>query len=226
MEQTHIANALTFELSKCQELRVRQRMVSHLRNIDEDLAASVADGLGLDLPDAAEPALAPITDLPVSDALSIIKNGPDSFAGRRLGILVADGSDAETVKALQDAMQEVGAQPMIVAPKVGGATLSDGSVLEADEKVDGGPSVLFDAVALVLSEEGADMLAAMPPARDFVTDAFAHGKFIGYTGGAMALFEAVSLTSKLDDGCFPLDDGDTDAFLGVLHGLRHWDRKA
>ena len=31
-------------------------MVSHLLNIDEDLAETVADGLGLELPKAAKPA--------------------------------------------------------------------------------------------------------------------------------------------------------------------------
>jgi len=224
IEQTHIANALTFELSKCQEMRVRKRMLSHLRNIDDDLAKSVAEGLGLDLPDPAEAARETITDLKPSDALSIIKNGPKDFKGRKLGILIADGSDADAVKTLQKAMEEVGALPIIVAPKVGGAKLSDGRQLEAHEKVDGGPSVLFDAVALVLSEDGAKTLADMPPARDFVTDAFAHGKFIAHTAGAATLLKEAGIAGKLDDGCFALDDGKTDSFLKTLPKHRYWDR--
>ncbi|WP_300392711.1 catalase [Henriciella sp.] len=226
IEQTHIANALTFELSKCQEMRVRKRMLSHLRNIDDDLAKSVAEGLGLDLPDPAEAARETITDLKPSDALSIIKNGPKDFKGRKLGILIADGSDADAVKTLQKAMEEVGALPIIVAPKVGGAKLSDGRQLEAHEKVDGGPSVLFDAVALVLSEDGAKTLADMPPARDFVTDAFAHGKFIAHTAGAATLLKEAGIAGKLDDGCFALDDGKTDSFLKTLPKHRYWDRDA
>ena len=43
----------------------------------------------------------------------------------------------------------------IIAPHVGGAKLSDGKMLEADEKIDGGPSVVFDAVALVMGEAAA-----------------------------------------------------------------------
>ena len=225
-EQTHIANALTFELSKCQEMRVRKRMLSHLRNIDEDLASGVADGLGLELPEPAKAAREPITDLKVSDALSIIKNGPKDFKGRKLGILVGDGSDADLLKSLQEAMTEAGALTVLVAPKVGGVTLSDGSHVAAGEKVDGGPSVLYDAVALVLSEEGAKTLADMPPARDFVTDALAHGKFIGLTGGADPLLKQAGVTDKVDDGCFRLDDGGLDDFLNALPGLRKWDRDA
>ncbi len=64
------------------------------------LAANVADGLGMPLPDAAVAARKPITDLPPSDALSILKNGPDSFKGRKLGILMSDGADATIFKAL------------------------------------------------------------------------------------------------------------------------------
>ena len=37
-EQTHIANALTFELSKVKTPVIRERVVSHLLNIDETLA--------------------------------------------------------------------------------------------------------------------------------------------------------------------------------------------
>ena len=47
IEQRHIAAALIFELSKVKEPSIRSRMVSHLLNIDEGLARSVARGLRL-----------------------------------------------------------------------------------------------------------------------------------------------------------------------------------
>ena len=64
---------------------------------------------------------------------------------------------------------------------VGGVEASDGSWIEADEKIDGGPSVVFDAVAVLLSDAGAKLLADEATARDFVADAFAHCKFIAHT---------------------------------------------
>ena len=45
VEQNHIANALVFELSKVERPDIRARLVSHLRNIDADLAATVAEAL-------------------------------------------------------------------------------------------------------------------------------------------------------------------------------------
>lgn len=46
-ERRHIANAFVFELSKVEKAAIRARMVAGLVNVDEDLAATVADGLGL-----------------------------------------------------------------------------------------------------------------------------------------------------------------------------------
>ena len=40
--------------------------------------------------------------------------------------------------------------------------------------------MLYDAVVLLPSEDGAKVLTKEPAARDFVADAFAHMKFIGY----------------------------------------------
>src|SRR5207302_6859391 len=73
IEQQHLIDAFVFELSKCDQVAIRIRMVAGLRNIDEDLARSVADGLGLsELPAALPPARDPIRDPPASPALSIL----------------------------------------------------------------------------------------------------------------------------------------------------------
>jgi len=117
VEQVHIKDAFTFELSKVETPTIRERMVAHLLNVDEDLAKGVADGLGLaELPAAAKPARAVVTDLAVSEKLSIIRNGPQSFAGRKIGVLVSDGVDAELLGALKAAAEAEGAMVELVAP--------------------------------------------------------------------------------------------------------------
>lgn len=227
VEQSHIIDAFTFELSKCQEERVRLRMLSHLINVHDELAQGVAKGLGVtEMPDPVTPAMEPVTDLPPSDALSILKNGPDSFAGRRLGLFVTEGADAELVTALQSAFEKEGAMVMVVTPHIRGVTLSDGSQLAADEKIDGGPSVLFDAVALVFSEDGASEMATFKPAKDFVSDAFSHGKFIARNAEAGALFDAVGMAEKPDEGVFDLPGQSVEDFLAACRKLRHWARDA
>jgi catalase len=226
-EQRHMADALVFELSKVDTMAIRERMVGHLRNIDKDLAKAVADGLGIGLPKKPKPAKKPITDLPASDALSILKNAPETFEGRKLGILATDGGDAALLKALNKAVEAAGGTVEVITSQVGGVALSDGKTVEGDEKVDGGPSVLYDAVALLVSEDGADALTGKPPARDFVADAFAPCKFIGYTEAALPLMEKAGIAESLDDGCIALDGPKTvKAFAGALPRLRYWDREA
>ena len=226
IEQKHIGDALTFELSKVERPDIRARMVSHLRHVDEALAAKVADGLGLDLPEPAKAARPVATKLKPSAALSILNNGPDSFAGRKLGILATDGADAAVFNALLAALKKEKASYELIAPKIGGITLSDGTKVPAQQKVDGGPSVLYDAVAILVSDEGAKLLARDKTAKDFVNDAFAHCKFIGYVGAAMPLLEKAGIAEDLDEACIELaGKGEAAAFVEACRALRHWARE-
>jgi catalase len=93
IEQKHIGDALVFELSKVERVDIRARAVSHLRNIDEGLAATVADGLGLGAPGRRQGSQADAGLAGVAQAQHR-RNGPASFKGRKLGILLTDGSAA------------------------------------------------------------------------------------------------------------------------------------
>jgi catalase len=227
VEQRHIGDAFVFELSKCLRRDIRTRLVAGLRNVHDGLANYVADGLGLDeLPEPSVPARPPITDLAPSPALSILQNGPDSLAGRKIGVLVTEGADADILDALLDAAEEQAFNLEVVAPMVGGFTASDGSARGADQQIDGGPSVLYDAVVLIPSPAGVERLAKKAAARDFVTDAFAHCKFIGYGADAGALLDAAGISQQLDDGLVELTDASAvEEFLTRAVGLRFWDRE-
>jgi catalase len=226
-ERQHIAAALTFELSKVKTPVIRERMVSHLLNIDKDLASAVGVKLGLrKMPKPAEAALVTRQDLAASPALSIVENGPRSFQGRKLGILVTDGVDAKLLTALKAAIVKQGGICAIVAPKVTGAEADDGTFVEADEMIDGGPSVLFDAVALLPSEAGVNDLLAEATARDFVADAFAHCKFIAYVEAATPLFTKAGIADALDEGVIALSaKKDIATFVAKLGDLRLWSRE-
>jgi catalase len=224
IEQYHMANALTFELSKVQTPAIRERMVSHLLNIDKALAEKVAEGLRLKkMPEPATAAKPTRMDLKPSDKLSIVKNGPKNFAGRKVGALVTDGVDANLLDGLARACKAEGAMLKLIAPEVGGVKDSEGTWHDADEKLEGGPSVLFDAVAILPSKEGATKLAMLPAARDFIADASAHRKFIAYSADAMPLLEKAGAT--LDEGFVPLNAGsDAETFVKTCRKLRFWDR--
>jgi catalase len=100
----------------------------------------------------------------------------------------------------------------------------DGTKVEAKQKIGGGPSVLYDAVVLLPSADGAAFLATQAQAKAFVADAFAHCKFIGYTASAAPLLDAADV--DLDEGCCVLDsDADVSTFLAACDELRFWARE-
>jgi catalase len=220
-EQSHIAMALVFELSKVDAMPVRERMVGHLRNIDESLAKRVAGGLALDpLPAAPTPATR-VRDMPASPMLQIHGKMKDTLEGRTIGILVADGSDAATIKALQKSALDAGAAVKIVAPRVGGVKLGDGSKLAPDGQLAGTPSVVFDAVAILLSSAGAKTLAGEAAAIDFARDAFGHLKAIAVDAGGRRLLEVAGI--KPDEAV--VDAADRKRFIAAAK-TRAWDREA
>jgi catalase len=224
-EQNHIVAAFIFELSKVETKAIRERMVGQLANVHASIAKRVATGLGMAGAVSKVPAkVAARTDLPQSPALSIIKKAVVTLKGRTIGCLIADGTDAKTVRSLSSAISKAGGELKIVAPKIGGATASDGSILEADFQLAGGPSVLFDAVFLALSEDGANVLAKEAAAVAFVHDAFAHLKVIGNTAGAGALLNKAGVVA--DGGVLTLNKKETvNAFIDLAAQGRIWARE-
>ena len=220
IEQAHLASAIVFELSKVSLTHVRERILANLQNVDETLAQRVADGLNLPLPAASEPAVAPI-DLEPSPALRIVGKYPDALKGRKVAVLVADGSDGTVVDAVRAAVEGDEGSIFIVAPKIGGAKLKDGSTLAADGQLAGSPSVLFDAVAVVLSDDGCATLMKEGAAVDFVKDAFGHLKAIGHTPEAQPLLDKAGV--EPDAGVIDLAK-DVDGFLAPAR-TRQWDRE-
>ena len=217
-ERAHVASSFTFELSKVGQLnQVPPRMVGNLRNVDEELAKRVADGLGIDLPPKAKAAREPI-EMEPSPALSIQMNMKATLEGRSVGILYADGSDGAEIDAVVAAVAKAKGKAVLIAPKVGGAKLADGSLRKADGQLAGTPSQLFDAVAIVLSSEGTAMLLKESAAIDFVANAFVHLKAIGANDAAQPL---------LDKARVEPDEGITDLgkkFIAAAK-VRHFDRE-
>jgi len=226
VEQAHIQDALVFELSKVQRPDIRERVVSHLLNIDQRLAQNVADDLRLQqLPAPADAARPTREDLPESKALSILLNSPATIKGRKLGVLLTDGASAGILNELKKCADRQGATVEIIAPMIGGVEIDDGAWVEADHQLDGGPSVLFDAVVILASEAGADLLFHELAAKDFVSDAFAHMKFIGYSLAAEMLLHKAGIAEDLDEACITLDKpADARGFVEACAALRYWNR--
>lgn len=219
-EQAHLASALVFELSKVETPKVRERTVGHLVHIDPSLAQRVADGLGMDSVPPAPDAAVPPADMPEAPEVRIIGRMRETLEHRTVGILIDEGSDAAALKALRKAAEAAGATVKIVAPKLGGAVLSDGKKQPADGQLAGTPSVVFDAVAVLLSEDAGRKLSKESAAVDFVAFAWAHLKAIAHDAGAAPLLEAGNVGK--DAGI--VDAADPKAFIAAAK-TRQWARE-
>ena len=222
-EQNHLIAALIFELSKVETPIVRKVMLGHLVVIDEALGNRVALGLGYqgDIVPAI-PSTPVRQDLPSARSLSLLNRAPSSLKGRTIGILLGDGCDATQVKSLTDAILSAQASYKVVCSKIGGVTSSDGTEIAAHLQLAGGPSVLFDAVAILASKASVEAWLLETSAIAWVQDAFAHLKVIGAGAVVQPLLDRAGVFG--DAGTVALDDK-PDIFITTAHQGRIWDRE-
>jgi catalase len=225
-EQQHIVNAFAFELGKCEQRAIRQRMLGRLRLVDTTLESRVADKLGM-AGEAAKlsPAVA-VQDFDPSPALSQYGEMEPSLAGRKLAILVTDGCDAKLVATLRKAAAKEGATLKVVAPTVGGVKAAGGEALSVDLALAGSPSVLFDAVVVAASSEGAATLERTAAAVEWVRDAYGHLKAIGYTAAAAGLLKRAGVEGELDEAVVTIEGKGLGRFIDAAKQHRCWEREA
>ncbi len=217
-EKEHIVKGLQFELSKVETREVRQRMLGHLQKINGALAMQVGLALGETVPadsptakpggtaDSADEmqALASATSptsasggLQRTSGLSMEEGQPTLAKGRKVAILAAAGVDAGQVAALQSALKAEGAMGEVVGPHLGMLTGAGGASVEAKKTFANTSSVLYDAVFVPGSAQSVAALVKMGDARQFIDEAYKHGKPIGATEEGAALVHASAVGTLL-----------------------------
>lgn len=231
-EQQHIAAAFRFELSKVTVPAVRRRTVSMLRNASEELAAEVAKGLGMELPEPMPRALeqAPQAEVRLSPALSLMaRPGEGGIQTRQVAVLISDGVDGEAVWKATQALHEQGAVVRLVGQHIGSVNAKKG-MIDADASLENHPGVLFDGVIVPGGPDSVQRLAKDPKAREFLTDQFLHCKPIWAASDAQALLRQAGISSEDEalPGIFVTDNVSTDAlqrFIAALGRHRYFERE-
>ncbi|WP_426032770.1 hypothetical protein [Caulobacter sp. DWP3-1-3b2] len=107
-------------------------------------------------------------------------------------------------------------------------TSATGEMIPADHKIDGGPSVLFDAVAILPSDAGGAKLALEAAAVNFLRDAFGHLKVIGYLPAAAPLFVKGGINDAAPDtdaGLLAFPAASVNDFVAAASAGRIWARE-
>ena len=219
---------------------MRERVVAQLRNVAEELAQAVADGLGHD--DAAGAAAeglaarAEAGSAGIDSALSLLaRPGEDGIKTRRIAILVADGVDGDAALAMHEALVAEGAVPRFVGVKLG-------QVHERERRAARGRDLDGDRAGRAVGRDGRagrggcrrDELADRGHALEFLKDQYRHCKPILLIGAARALLDAAGIPAKLpsggaDVGLLQFDAGKSDAavpaFIAALTKHRNFERE-
>jgi catalase len=216
VEQLHMIEAFTFELGKCYEQAIKERVLAVLANVDADLCGQVAAGLGLPAPKGKPP-----TDVSTSPALSQVYAEPGPVAGRKVGIIADSGSDLAGVAKLIKAITAAGAVPLLTAP-VGGKLKSGRRTQIVERTLLTTRSIEFDAVVVAAGTSPSGDIKLML----LLQEAFRHCKPVAAWGDGVAVLELAGISPD-GPGVLVADEVDrksTAALLAALGMHRVWDR--
>ena len=235
VERSHIVAAFRFELTRVQTNAVRERMLSMLANVDQELVRRIADGLGMPVPAAMPRALEHPTppEVDASPSLSLLaRPGDGSIRTRRVAVVVADGVASESLVALYGALAEAGATPRFVGQRLG-VVQAAGAEISVEVSMEAAPAVLFDGLAL---PDGQDLasLAADAHLMDFIKDQYRHCKPILALGASSELLRSAGVPLELPSGkadpglvlgSSEAGDGAIETFMSALARHRHFERE-
>jgi catalase len=237
VEQAHIINAFRFELTRVQTPAIRERTLAMLANVAQELAESVAEGLGMPLPAAQPRAMPnpPVPEVASSPALSLFSRpGDGNIRMRRIAILVASGINGRAAAALRAGLSREQAVTRFVGIRLGAVQSADGDQMEADITFETMPSVLFDAVVVPGGQEESTVLARSGEAVEFIRDQYRHCKPILVLKGGKSLVENAGVkftlpSGELDPGVLYFEDENYDRilpqFIEAIAAHRHFERE-
>jgi len=248
-EKRHIIKALSFELGKVEIEAIRLRMLGLLNKVDVKLAETVANNLGLNVPEKLEEPINhsfgadadPKKHQPIqlkqsiekSDALSMAHTRKESIKTRRIAILIAEGIDEKAVETMQKDLIDKGATVKLIAPKLGLIKGAHGGALKADQSFLTAASVLFDAVYIAGGKVGIANLINRPEPVCFVDEAYQHCKAIALDKEAMDLFKETHAYKKMPKNLSEIDtldlgliiDRSSKEFCHAIAQHRFWKRE-
>ena len=212
-EKQHIADALSFELSKLMTPAIKQRMLYFLLQIDSGLATQIAYNIGEHVPKSVDPPLNQVfgaddneedfqspaiePSVLVSEALSMANTVKDNIKTRQIAILAADGVNEKSLNVVKQALAKAGAVVEIIAPRMGYISSENDEKIPVNHSFLTCSSVFYDAVYVPGGTNSVATLEGEPDAVHFLNQAFKHCKAIAADADAMQVIEATYFAKKL-----------------------------
>ena len=238
-EQKHVADAYSFELGKCTHKHIVARMLWLIEQIDEELAQSVSQNLGIAIPKTIKQPInqaigadSNVEDfqpgpkknyLDKSSALSQANTKFDSIATRKIAVLLSDGFSDSDFNTMKSALEKGKAEVKVIAP-TGGTVKSDSNKkYKVDAAISTTESVLYDAVYVPGGDKSVNGLLEHAKFIKFINEALKHCKGIAVEKeGEMLLDKSFGKDFKEDKAI--LLNGKPKDFIDAIAKHRNWDR--
>lgn len=237
-EQDHIINALSFELSKVNDPKIRERELAILYQIKPEMADKVGSNLGQKPPKELDPLTVefarhnhpeypiqpPKPEVQKSEALSMkVKKGEGTIETRKVAFLIDEGASKSSIDKMKAALEKEGAEAVLIASRVGKLKFDDGSTAEIQHSLLTEASVLYDAFFTPEGKHVKDF-ESHPDYLHFINEGYRHCKAVAFANGAEKLAEK-SFLSKDDGVIFESQDDLHKDFITAMKMHRIWERE-
>jgi putative intracellular protease/amidase len=212
-EQQHLAAACRAACVALPDAAARERLWARLAEIDPVLALPLGSSRIAPASAAALPRMSDevpvdvLAERPAAPALQpapmlslMARPGARSVRLRRVAILLAEGFEGDSMRALQRALRLAGARPQCVGMHAGAFRATHGGLVLAEASLESSPSVLWDAVVLPAGQQAQAALAGSPEVARFVQAQYRHGKPILQLGRDHGLLARLGIPPVLPDG--------------------------
>ena len=238
-EQSHVAEAYIFELGKCINDYIKERMLFVVNQIDSTLAQEVAKGLGLKIPkdidrpinqaigaDANLEEQQPGTKknyLDKSPALSQSNTNFDTIETRKIAVLVADGFSMKNYKKMANHLEKEGAALKLIAPHGGAVTCDENMLHKVDASIVTTESVLYDALYIPGGKKAIDSLLKEAKILKFINEIFKHCKAIAVDDEGLDLLNETYVKKYHHDAAVLINQ-EAKNFSKAIAKHRNWER--
>ncbi len=221
VEQEHIINAFSFELSKVKREEIRQNVVDMFTNVDKKMAEEIAKNVGCEKPDA-ERGFDPSGLKAKKEALKVrmpeFSQENTIFKADTLKVgIYSDSDDDFDFKSLVEKIEENKAKAEIIQADL--KNTKDGQ--KVSHRYATIHPVLEDALIVVVPEKPSKEFSKN--VNEFVNETFNHYKPLWIIGDASGILDKKQ--EKADGVMVSKDYNDIDKFIENLSKQRFWNRE-
>ncbi|WP_220667743.1 catalase HPII [Raoultella ornithinolytica] len=227
VEQQHIIDAFSFELSKVVRVWIRERVVDQLAHIDIPLAQAVGKNSGIALSDEQCKITPPpdVNGVKKDPSLSLYAIPGGEIKGRVVAVLLNERPAAQDVLTLLQSLKAKGVHARLLYSRMGEVIADDGMRLPISGTFSGSPSLTVDAVIV----PGGDMslLSNSGELHYYLLEAYKHLKPIVLAGDGRQFKALLQVATQGEEGLVEADAIDApamDTLFTLMAAHRVWSR--